>query len=106
MCWLSRAPTQDTPTVDEVATQNEVEIFIDVIAQQLPASSNKLKKPNMMILFVTKLLATAKVIGHKNTQSKLNWNLTGKTVTNSASVMIYFCLEAKSLFQNNFNIRS
>ena len=40
---LSRAPTQETPTVDEVATQNEVEIFIDTITQQLPASSNKLQ---------------------------------------------------------------
>ena len=30
---LSRAPMQQTPTVDEVATQNEVEIFINAIAQ-------------------------------------------------------------------------
>ena len=34
---------QQTLTVDEVATQNEVEIFIDLIAQQLPASSNRLQ---------------------------------------------------------------
>ena len=40
---LSRAPTQETPTVDEVATKNEVEIFIDAITQQLSASSNKLQ---------------------------------------------------------------
>ena len=70
---LSRTPLQGTPTVDEIATQKEVEIFIDSIAQQLPASSTKLQtyRPNMMILFVVKLLATEKVVGLRNTQSKL-----------------------------------
>ena len=40
---LSRAPLQGTPAVDEITTQKEVEIFIDSIAQQLPASSTKLQ---------------------------------------------------------------
>ena len=69
---LSRAPTQETPTMGEVATQNKVEIFIDAIAQQLPASSNILQVYQMARLFVIKLLGTAKVLGRRNTQSKLN----------------------------------
>ena len=37
---LSRAPIRGTSTLEEITTQKEVEIFIDSMAQQLPASSN------------------------------------------------------------------
>ena len=32
-----------TPTVDEIATQKEVEDFMDSVTQQLPVSSNQLQ---------------------------------------------------------------
>ena len=35
---LSRAPIRGTPTLKEITTQKEVEILIDSVAQQLPAS--------------------------------------------------------------------
>ena len=37
---LSRAPIRGTPTVDEIATLKEVDVFMDSFTQQLPASSN------------------------------------------------------------------
>ena len=40
---LSRAPIRVTPTLEEITTQKEVEIFIDSVVQQLPASSNRLQ---------------------------------------------------------------
>ena len=40
---LSRAPIRGTPTLDEIASQQEVEVFIDSLTQQLPASSHRLQ---------------------------------------------------------------
>jgi len=41
---LSRAPIKGTPTLGEIATQEQVEIFIDSVTQLLPASSNRLQE--------------------------------------------------------------
>ena len=40
---LSRAPIKGTPTLDEIAAQKEIEVFIDSVTQQLPANSNRLQ---------------------------------------------------------------
>ena len=40
---FSRAPIRGTPTIDEIATQKDVEVFVESVTQQLPASSNRLQ---------------------------------------------------------------
>ena len=40
---LSRAPIRGIQTVEEIPAQKEVEVFIDSVTQQLPASSNQLQ---------------------------------------------------------------